>query len=691
MRCIQERRIAARRRYPAVEFEPLEGRALLSTASFRVLSDWGSGFTGEIKVINTAATPVNNWKLEFDYAPSIGQIWDGRVISHVGTHYVIAGAGWNNTIAAGGKVSFGFNAGPGNTTAAPTNWKLNGVPLGGTDPTPPPPLPTISIADVSLNEGDSGTKSAVFAIQLSAPSTQTVTVNYNTGDGTARSGEDYQAASGALSFAPGQTTKSITVKINGDTQVEPDETFTVSLSGAANATIARTVATGTIQNDDTAPAPPPSSGGNVQYAVTNDWGSGFQAQVTITNTGATALTGWTVEFDLAAGINSLWDAQIVSHVGNHYVVKSAGWNDAIAAGGSTSFGFTAGPGGASSAATNFVLKGNGGGATQPTTPLPPGIVWPASVFAPYVDMTLYPMYDLAAAAQSQGVKFFTLAFITADPSKRPAWGGYAVYGAGDGGEFDTAMRGQIAAVRALGGDVMVSFGGAANQEMAEVLTDINALKAAYKKVIDAYDLTNIDFDIEGAAQSNKPAVDRRSQALAALQQEYAAAGKTLAVHLTLPVLPTGLTAEGLYVLQSALSHGVTLAGVNIMAMDYGDSAAPSPSGKMGDYAIQAATSTFNQLKGLYGTSKTDAQVWALVGVTPMIGMNDVQSEVFDQNEARELLTFAQQKKLGLIAFWSLNRDRANANGAINNVENTSSSLAQTPYEFTLIFKPFTSS
>ena len=86
-------------------------------------------------------------------------------------------------------------------------------------------------------------------------------------------------------------------------------------------------------------------------------------------------------------------------------------------------------------------------------------------------------------------------------------------------------------------------------------------------------------------------------------------------------------------LQSALHYGVNISGVNVMAMDYGDNAAPSPGGKMGDYAIEAATSTFNQLKGLYGSSKTDAQVWSMIGVTPMIGLNDVTTEVFDQTEA----------------------------------------------------------
>jgi hypothetical protein len=313
--------------------------------------------------------------------------------------------------------------------------------------------------------------------------------------------------------------------------------------------------------------------------------------------------------------------------------------------------------------------------------------WPAHVFAPYVDMTLWPTYDLVSTARNQGLRYFTLAFITADSAKKPAWGGYSEYEVGT--SFDAQMKNQISGVRALGGDVIVSFGGAAGQELALSITDVTALKNAYQSTIDAYGLSHIDFDIEGGAVADHASIDRRNQAIAALQQTAAAAGKSLDVSYTLPVLPSGLTADGLYVLQSALRFGVNLGNVNVMAMDYGDSAAPNPQGKMGDYAIAAATSLFDQLKTLYGTSKTDAQLWNLVGVTPMIGLNDITSETFDQQEARELLAFAQQKGIGRIAMWDLNRDQQNSAGKLAYVDNFSSSLVQSPYEFSQIFQPFT--
>jgi chitinase len=87
-----------------------------------------------------------------------------------------------------------------------------------------------------------------------------------------------------------------------------------------------------------------------------------------------------------------------------------------------------------------------------------------------------------------------------------------------------------------------------------------------------------------------------------------------------------------------------------MAMDYGDA-----SSAMGQRAINAATATFNQIKPIF-SGKSDAQLWAMIGVTPMIGVNDTTSEVFRQSDAMQLTSFAQQKGLGLLSYWALQRD-----------------------------------
>ena len=74
----------------------------------------------------------------------------------------------------------------------------------------------------------------------------------------------------------------------------------------------------------------PDDGTTVIFSNRNDWGTGFVADMTIKNLGSAAINGWTVEFDLAANITGIWNASIVSHVGNHYVIHSIGWNDTIA-------------------------------------------------------------------------------------------------------------------------------------------------------------------------------------------------------------------------------------------------------------------------------------------------------------------------------------------------------------------------
>lgn len=112
------------------------------------------------------------------------------------------------------------------------------------------PLPTLSINDVSITEGDSGTSSLMFTVTLSAASNLTVTVNFATADFTATAGVDYQAATGGLIFNPGQTTKTVSVTVTGDALNEEDESFFLNISNPVNAATSDAQGTGTIVNDD---------------------------------------------------------------------------------------------------------------------------------------------------------------------------------------------------------------------------------------------------------------------------------------------------------------------------------------------------------------------------------------------------------------------------------------------------------
>jgi large repetitive protein len=134
------------------------------------------------------------------------------------------------------------------------------------------PLPTLSVADVTVAEGDSGTTPASFVVTLSAASGRTVTVDYATANGTA-TGADYTATSGELTFSPGQTTKSVVVSVKGDTVDEANETFTLVLSSPANATHADGSATGTITDDDEPAAPPVTPESGQGYSLVGEDGS----------------------------------------------------------------------------------------------------------------------------------------------------------------------------------------------------------------------------------------------------------------------------------------------------------------------------------------------------------------------------------------------------------------------------------
>jgi hypothetical protein len=296
----------------------------------------------------------------------------------------------------------------------------------------------------------------------------------------------------------------------------------------------------------------------------------------------------------------------------------------------------------------------------------------SAAFAPFVDTSLAPAYDLTGTAEKTGVKNFNLAFITSGGGCDPKWGGSGALG-------DNPVAAQIPELRKAGGDVRVSFGGANGSELGLVCTSADELAAAYGKVIDQFDLTKVDFDIEGGALPNTQANTRRAQAVAQLQKKH----PDLDVSFTLPVMPEGLTQDGVKLVADAKKNGVKVSAVNIMAMDYG----PSYDGDMGTYATQAATATQGQIKEALGLS--DADAWKAVAVTPMIGVNDVQAEVFKTEDATELVKFAQDKHLGWLSMWSSTRDKACEGGGSDSAQPTCSSIEQGPLDFTKAFGPYT--
>jgi hypothetical protein len=286
-----------------------------------------------------------------------------------------------------------------------------------------------------------------------------------------------------------------------------------------------------------------------------------------------------------------------------------------------------------------------------------------------VDATEYPAYNLVSTAQQTGVKQYTLAFIVAGGGGcTPEWGGTTAIGG-------NPVAAQIGALRAVGGDVRISFGGQAGEELALTCATAARLQAAYQRVISAYNVHEVDFDIEGAALGNRAANTLRDQALAALQRQDSG----LQISFTVPVIPSGLDSATVAMLAGAVRAGVRISAVDIMTMDYGDGAAPDPGGMMGSYAIDAATAADAQVASVLGISADAA--WSRIAVTPMIGVNDVTDEVFTLADARQLAAFAASKHLAWLSMWSAARDTGCSGGAQPAAQPMCSSIAESPGAF----------
>lgn len=440
----------------------------------------------------------------------------------------------------------------------------------------------------------------------------------------------------------------------------------------------------------------PTPGISVSLKLTNQWSGAFDGEITLTNESSTSLSQWSVSFC------SRYPLRTISNFSLQQSQNADGtWQITL---GPPSWGLTLAPGASSNSyvqgslpvgvslsnlqASEVLIGGAnaptpaapatpGGGTGTVNTPLSPGGInsgnsadqlWGEQCFAPYVDMTLYPVPDLDGLARQYGVGLLTLAFLQATPTGEPAWAGLPALSLTSQDTQALAIRNEISQLRAAGGDVMVSLGGANGLSLAQSFSAAGrsaaALASSYSQVIDSLGLNRIDFDIEGAALADRSANQLHSAALKLVQQTHPGTE----VWITLPVLPQGLTSDGIAVIRQMLDAGVKLDGVNLMAMDYGDSAAPPSLRSMGQYAIDAANASFRQLSDLFG-SHGESFGWNQLGLTPMIGVNDVTTELFSTDDAALVEDFARQKGLGLLSMWSLGRDRP---GPIGRVEATHS-------------------
>lgn len=285
--------------------------------------------------------------------------------------------------------------------------------------------------------------------------------------------------------------------------------------------------------------------------------------------------------------------------------------------------------------------------------------FPTKVCAPYVEC--WNGLSVSSLASGTGNKYYTLAFIISNTTANsaPYWDGTMPLS-------DNKYVGDIAGLRNQGGDVIISFGGSGGSELAQVYTSASALQAAYQQVITKYSLKWMDLDIEGAFVADAVHINVRNQALKGLQ----AANPGLKISYTLPVMPEGLDQYCRDLLSNAKSNGVQLYVVNVMAMDYG-----SCNMDMGQAAVSAASSTRAQLATLGISAK--------VGITPMVGVNDISCENFTTANAQTVVNYANANSyIGFLGFWSMDNDAGHS--YISVLKNFSIPLAVAPVRLTSV-------
>jgi hypothetical protein len=319
--------------------------------------------------------------------------------------------------------------------------------------------------------------------------------------------------------------------------------------------------------------------------------------------------------------------------------------------------------------------------------------WPARVFAPYMYIGAGDNFKLTDCDEACGLKHYTLAFIIARQEgrgkdakylKEPSWDGQI-------GIEENFYHDQIDAIRKRGGNVIMSFGGEAGKEMANVIGEPVALEAAYQKVIDEYKFTWLDFDVEGNnLDQGKADSERRNTVLARLQKK----NPGLIISYTLPVDPNGLSDASRALLADAKAKGVKVHSANIMVMYFGKQFINQGKSE-GELGVESAKVAHAQIQ------KIDPSIQ--IGLCPCLGRNGSGGEVFGIEDAKTLKSFADQTPwVCSLHFWSINDDAArprrrravtNTTNAMGvNISTTNSVVVPSerqPWDFANIFKGFT--
>ena len=213
--------------------------------TFTVADRWSTGFVGSMSITNTGDRAANGWTVGFDAPFDITNIWNGTLIDREGDRYRVSAPDWASRLAPGETVSFGFESAHTGPIGDPAGLTVNGEAVVAEDAPP-----AISVEDALITDGADGLPVAAFTVSLSAPSDETVKVGFATEGGSAILGHDYLSTAGTLTFAPGETEKTVLVTPSA----EDLDVLSLTLAGSVGATIADAYAIATAPAGDEAAA-----------------------------------------------------------------------------------------------------------------------------------------------------------------------------------------------------------------------------------------------------------------------------------------------------------------------------------------------------------------------------------------------------------------------------------------------------
>jgi hypothetical protein len=300
----------------------------------------------------------------------------------------------------------------------------------------------------------------------------------------------------------------------------------------------------------------------------------------------------------------------------------------------------------------------------------PAVVAPHAVGlggAPYIFPATSNNPNPMSVMQTTHVKAFTLAFMLSKGGcNNPAWDG-------SGALNGSAIVNRINAIRNAGGDVVVSFGGAAgdDKKLGKVCGSAAALAGAYQKVINAYKLRAIDIDLEAGEVSQGAKV---IQALKITKQK----NPSVQIILTLGVGTGGLEGGEAKLPGLDAANGSPVDVWTIMPFDFGG----QNGANMGSLTVSVTKKVHTQLKNTH-KNLSDAQIFAKQGISSMNGKTDV-GETVKVTDFQTMLSFAKQNHLARFTFWTVNRDKGNCGGS----SDTCSGISQKPLDFTKVIGQF---